>query len=78
MDLRLTNLKAGDLCQIIGYEDNSIASKLVSMGIFPNSEVFLLDANRRKSVYMLVIGKLKVGLLYQEANSILVKKLETE
>ena len=78
MTLKLSKLHSGDFCQILSYEDDSIATKLISMGLFPQSEVYILNANNRKKVYFLIIGKLKIGLNDNEASSIIVKKLENK
>ncbi|QLH29574.1 MAG: ferrous iron transport protein A [Candidatus Parvibacillus calidus] len=47
----LDKLNAGDYCRIISYSDDSIASKLISMGVFPNAEGFLLDTNHKKHTF---------------------------
>ena len=72
----IDKLNAGDYCRIISYSDDSIASKLISMGVFPNAEGFLLDTNHKKHTFFLIVGSLKLGLLYNEAASIIVHKIE--
>lgn len=71
----LSKLNAGDRCRILSYSDDSIAGKLISMGVFPNAEGYLLDTNHRKHTFFFIVGNLKLGLLHSEAASIIVQKL---
>lgn len=69
----LSDVPAGGTCHIMSYADDLIATKLISMGLYPGMQVTVLDRNHRHYALMLVAGSLKLALLLAEAQSVVIE-----
>jgi len=72
---KLSDLKVGEKCIIRSFENDAIAIKLISMGVYPNSTAIIFHSNHNKYALFIIIGTLKIALLREEAAGINVDKL---
>ncbi len=72
---KLSDLKVGEICIIKSFLDDALATKLISMGVYPNSRAKIFHSNHKNYALFIVIGTLKIALLKEEASTILVKKM---
>lgn len=72
---KLSDLNTGDTCLIKSFNDDLIAPKLISMGVYPHSTAKILDTKHNKYAFFILIGSLKLALLKSEAASITVEKI---
>ena len=73
--LKLSELKVGEKCIIQSFTHDAIATKLISMGVYPNSTAEIFHSNHNNYALFIIIGSLKIALLKEEAATILVQKL---
>ncbi len=73
--LRLSDLKVGDHCIIKSFSNDSIATKLISMGVYPNSRAEVFHSNHNHYSFFIIIGSLKIALLHDEAHTLIVEKV---
>jgi len=71
----LSDVPAGETCRVRSYADDLIATKLISMGLYPGSHVTVLDRNHKQYALMIVAGSLKLALLMSEAQSVVIENL---
>ena len=75
--LRLSDLKVGDHCLIRSFSNDGIASKLISMGVYPDSLAEVFDSNHNNYAFFIIIGSLKIALLREEAHTLIVEKVDS-
>jgi len=71
---RLSDLNVGDHCIIKSFNNDLVASKLISMGVYPESSAQIIDTKHNKYAFFITVGTLKLALLNSEAASIIVDK----
>lgn len=70
----LSQLKKKEIAIISGFCDNELASKLMAMGILPNSRVEVCMASTFKGGCIVKVDNQKIALRSSEAMCILVSK----
>lgn len=75
---RLSDLKVGDHCIIRSFSNDAIATKLISMGVYPDSMVEIFHSNHNNYAFFIIIGSLKIALLHSEANTLIVEKVVSQ
>lgn len=66
----LNDLEQGESATILGFADNAIASKLISMGVYMHATVLVFNKTIRGHAMYVTIGSLNLALLKSEAATI--------
>jgi Fe2+ transport system protein FeoA len=70
---RVTQLKKGHSGKVVRFTDDKIASKLLSMGVLPKSEIQIVKTLPFNGGYYLKIDGNNIAVRTNEADSILVE-----
>ena len=70
---RVTQLKKGHSGRVSKFTDDKIASKLLSMGVLPNSEVTVVKSLPFNGGYYLKVDGNNIAVRVNEAEHILVE-----
>lgn len=68
----LTSLQPGEEAVIASIEDDQIAPKLISMGVFPHARIKLLRKSFFDGILYLNTGSLRIALNKKEADAIII------
>jgi ferrous iron transport protein A len=70
---KLTDLQENQWAEIARFSDETMASRMMSMGILPGSYIFMMKKAPMKGGVCLKIDNNKVALRCSEADTILIK-----
>ncbi len=71
---RLLNKEKGALFTVTGFKNQQVASKLLSVGILPGSQLQIIRKTPNGFVYYIKVDEISIALRQNELNAIVMKK----
>ncbi len=75
---RLLNKEKGALFTVTGFKNQQVASKLLSVGILPGSQLQIIRKAPNGFVYYIKVDEISIALRQNELDAIVMKKNGTD